>query len=254
MPEAVGSAAAGRRRRVRVTATVLVVIVEGVLLALVALFVVALLRSHAEILRRLAAIEARDPRPAATPSAPSPNAASAPAHDLVGETLAGDAVKLALGPGSPSTLLAFMSSGCSSCAPLWESLRDDTARVPTGMRVVIVCKGAESESVTRLAELAPTRAELLMSSAAWREYSVEASPHFVLVDGRSGRIAGRGSAASWEQLATLVSQAASDADPGAAAWRGSSASRAARAEEALARAGISAGHPSLYSSTEGSPT
>lgn len=229
----------------------ILVLVIG-LLALLAVFVVALLRSHAEILRRLAAIEDRDPAGAATPPSPAALATGAPAHDLVGQTLTGDAAKLALGPGSPSTLLAFLSSGCGSCAPLWASLRSGEALVPPGTRLVIVTKGAESESVTRLEALAPAGHEVLMSTAAWRDYSIPASPHFVLAGGRSGRIAGRGSATSWKQMLTLVEQATSDVqrDAAGAPERLITSARAARAEDALARAGITAGHPSLYPSEE----
>ena len=231
------------------SATLVLVIGESVLLALLAVFVVALLRSHAEILRRLAAIEDRDPAGAATPAA---LATGAPAYDLVGQTLMGDAAKLALGPGSPSTLLAFLGSGCGSCAPLWASLRSGEARVPAGTRLVIVTKGAESESVTRLEALAPAGHEVLMSTAAWRDYSIPGSPHFVLAGGRSGRIAGRGSATSWKQMLTLVEQATSDVqrDAAGAPERHTTSARAARAEDALARAGITAGHPSLYPSDE----
>ena len=97
---------------------------------------------------------------------------------------------------SPTTLLAFLSSGCAACGPLWESL-DQDARIPIDARLVIVAKGPEQESMTSLRELAPRAREVLMSTAAWGDYAVPASPHFVLVDGGSGQVAGRGTAASW---------------------------------------------------------
>lgn len=227
-----------------VSTTGVMLIVEGLLLAVVILFVVALLRSHAEILRRLGAIE--DGRRAGAPA--SVPMATTLAYDLGGETLTGDGVKVALGAGSSSsqTLLAFLSSGCTSCGPLWAAMRDG-ARVPAGVRLVVVTKGRDQESVSRLDELAPTGHTLVMSSAAWHEYEVPATPHFVLVDGDSGAIAGRGSAGSWEQLVTLVEQASADAAHEARRVTTSS-ERAARAEEALARSGIAPGHPSLYPS------
>ncbi len=230
------------------SATEFVMITETVLLALVVLFVVALLRSHAEILRRLDDITSGGNEVAAP--AQSTSATGAVARDVVGETLAGDAVKLAVEAGAPSTLLAFLSSGCGSCGPLWSALRDG-ARIPTGTRLVVVTKGPERESVTRLRELAPAEHELVMSTAAWDDFLVTATPHFVLVDGSSGRIAGRGSAASWEQIVTLVEEARADSSRHASRARSSSA-RAGRAEEALAAAGITAAHPSLYPSNDGS--
>jgi len=228
-------------------------LIETAVLALVVVLVVGLLRSHAEILRRLAALEGNGADGGAVSDGGAvPEhllGASAGAFDIVGQTLAGDSVKVRLGPGSPTTLLAFLSSGCAACGPLWEGLQRD-ARIPAGARLVIVVKGPQEESASRLRELAPSDRELLMSPVAWRDYSIPGSPHFVLVDGRSGAIAGRGTAASWEQMVTMVEQALSDGSQSAVKAGRSRArttsERAGRAEQALAAAGIAAGHPSLY--------
>jgi hypothetical protein len=146
-------------------------------------------------------------------------------------------------------LLAFLSSGCAACRPLWESLSQN-ARIPADTRLLIVAKGPDQESMTSLRELAPGAREVLMSTAAWGDYEVPASPHFVLVDGGSGLIAGRGTAASWEQIVSMVEQAVSDSSvagaEGASSRVRTTSERAARAEHALAAAGITAGHPSLY--------
>jgi len=227
--------------------TTVLLVLETVLLALVVLFVVGLLRSHAEILRRLAALEPRNG--AGDTGAQRMVTTDSAAFDIVGETLTGDSVKVRLGAGSPTTLLAFLSSGCAACGPLWESL-DQDARIPADARLVIVAKGPEQESMTSLRELAPRAREVLMSTAAWGDYAVPASPHFVLVDGSSGRIAGRGMAASWEQIVSMVERAVSDTsqtvtDRAPSRVRTTS-ERAGRAETALAAAGIGAGHPSLY--------
>lgn len=226
------------------SATAAGMVVEGVVLAVVLLFLVAVLRSHAEILRRLAVVEAsgdEEPR-AARPS--RPGSGPAVARDIAGETLDGDAVKVSLGPGTPDTLLAFLSSGCASCGPMWSALGQDTAG-PANTRLVVVTKGPEAESLSRLQDLAMPGARVVMSTQAWQDFSVPATPHFVMVDGKTGSVAGRGSATSWEQLLTLVEQAA--ADSAEHARRGQSSSeRARRAQEALASAGITAGHPSLY--------
>jgi hypothetical protein len=222
--------------------TTVVMIVETAVLAVVVLFLVAVLRSHAEILRRLGAVEG----PGGERIPPSSAFAGSEAQDIVGETLDGDAAKVALGPGLPNTLLAFLSSGCASCAPLWSSLSGGAA-APANTRVLVVTKGPEAESVTRLRELASPGAEVVMSSDAWRAFAVPSTPHFVLVDGQSMEIAGRGSATTWEQLVTLVNQAVADSSHHARQAQDSSA-RARRAEEALAAAGITPGHPSLYPS------
>jgi hypothetical protein len=234
-----------------------VVIVEGVLLALALLFVVALLRSHAEILRRLAGIEAAfDAGPDGLDDLGHPDATAAVgpgafadtqhrggghAPDIAGQTLAGDAVKLSLAAGSPPTLLAFMGSGCNACVPLWQGLDGDIPLL-AGTRLTVVTKGPEGERLARLLELAQTDIEVVMSTQAWQDFDIPATPHFVLVDG--GEIAGRGGATSWEQIASLLR----DADDDRANPARNTSERAARAEQALAEAGIAAGHPSLYPS------
>lgn len=231
------------------SASTVVIVILAALLAVLALFIVALLRSHAEILRRLAALEGDAPAVAAADGAAGPPPAPAgPARapaDLAGETLAGDAVKLSLGPGSPRTLLAFLSSGCASCGPLWAGLHGEPP-APPGTRLVVVTKGADRESPSRLAELAPADREVVMSNRAWEDFAVPATPYFVLLESDGG-LAGRGSAGSWEQILTLLADAAADSRRAGGGARGASA-RAARAEAALAAAGVGDGHPSLYPS------
>jgi hypothetical protein len=221
------------------------------LVALLGVFVVALLRSHAEIIARLTALERQgslDPRrtPFEQPSGGQERELRAPG--IVGQTLAGDAVKLDFGEGSPTTLLAFLSSGCAACEPLWRDLHEGVA-TPAGARLLLLAKDLVEESPARLGELAPRRPELVLSTQAWRDYAVPASPHFVLVDGISGAIAGRGSARSWEQIVEIVEQAIADAELDRERAR-STSERAERAEQALAIAGIGPGHPSLYPSRQ----
>ena len=215
--------------------TVLVAI-ETLLLVLALLMVVGLLRSHAEILRRLAAVEGGER------IAREPAATGVQASDISGETPWGDSVKLSLRNAAEPTLLAFLSTGCGACGALWDGLR--AGRPVEGARVVVVTQGADAESRPLLRDLAPDGAEVVMSSAAWRSYGIPGSPHFVLVEG--GRVAGQGAAASWEQIGALVVQARSDVSDGAR----STGERAARAQDALAAAGIGPGHPSLYGGEE----
>ena len=214
----------------------ILVAIETALLVLALLFVVGLLRSHAEILRRLAAVEGGGGVPR------EPAATGEDAADISGETPAGDSVKLSLRTAPEPTLLAFLSTGCGACGGLWEGLR---AGAPVdGARVVVVTQGTDAESRPLVRELAPEGAEVVMSSEAWRAYGIPGSPHFVLVEG--GRVAGQGAAAGWDQIGALVRQARADVADGA---RGTG-ERAARAEEALAAAGIEPGHPSLYGSEQ----
>ncbi len=223
------------------TASTIAILVEGAVLVVAALFIVALLRSHAEILRRLGALEGRGTVAGAAASAP----AGGPVRDIVGQTLDGDAVKIALGAASPTTLLAFLSSGCTACEPLWSGLHEP-AELRLDARLVVVTKGPERERLARLLELAPRGVELVMSTEAWEEMAVPATPHFVLVGGGEGVI-GRGSAGSWEQITALLRDARDDS---ALHGARTTAERAARADRALAVSGIAAGHPSLYPSRQ----
>ena len=175
------------------------------------------------------------------------------AHDLAGVTPAGDAVAVAVVGGAPATLLAFLSSGCATCAGFWEAFAAGvTADLPAaaplapsgpgGTRLVIVTRGSERESPAEVRRLAPSGATTVLSSAAFDDYQVPGSPYFVLVDGRRGRIIGEGAAASWPQVAELLRRAAADHDfAGARPPAG-----AERVDADLAAAGIGPGHPSLY--------
>ena len=229
-------------------ATTVVPIVEGALLALALLFIVALLRSHAEILRRLAALEGGG-RAAVEDVATDARRVGG----IAGQTPSGDAVAISLGGDAPTTLLAFLSTGCASCGPLWDELRGRLP-VPAPTRLVVVTKGPERESPAKVAALGAS-SEVVMSSSAWEELEVPVTPHFVLVGGAEGRVLGRGSANSWEQILRLLDDAEADgalSEPAGASL--GSSDRAARAEAALAGAGIGEGHASLYPSRSRSST
>jgi hypothetical protein len=233
-----------------------VVAILGLLLAVALLFILALLRSHAEILRRLAALEVSQDSngggggPHRTPAPdqlgpPSATAAGGIAAEISGQTLAGAPVKLSFGTGSPPTLLAFMGTGCHACGPLWDELHHEPVPTPGGARLVVVTKGPERERLARLLELAPAWVDVVMSTVAWSDFSISSTPHFVLVSG--GEIAGRGSATSWAQITAFLDDAADDDRIHRARALGTDA-RADRAERALANAGIGPDHPSLFPS------
>ncbi len=250
------------------------VAVETVVLALLALLVVGLLRSHAEILRRLDELgrgAAAQPRAAVGPGArPDGSAISAPprtgettAADVAGTTLRGDAVKVSVAMSEAGTLLAFLSSGCSTCRTFWDGLRTaDRPALPFGVRLVVVAKDASYESPTKLRELAPADAPVVLSSDAWDAYEVPGSPYFVFVDGR-GRIAGEGMAQSWGQVVSLLTDALAEAADAAsfepAAPTGvvdlgpgrRFGDRLDKVDAELARGGIADGHPSLYGPGDG---
>jgi hypothetical protein len=232
----------------------MVTIVIGVLLVVALVYIVALLRSHADILRRLTALEQHAGAGGLAPAAdaavpPVGGAAATSAEPISGTTLQGDSVTLSFGAGSPVTLMAFLTSGCASCAPLWAGLHEARDLGSLAPRVAVITHDAVRESPTRLERLATSGTEVIMSSAAWADYGVPGSPHFVLTDG-SGGILGRGSALSWSQLQTMVADARADARRAADGAR-STAERAQRSENALASAGVGPGHPSLYPGRSG---
>ncbi len=207
---------------------------ETVLLALLALFVVALLRSHAEILRRLEQLGAGGSE---LPSPREARAAGAPAADLVGSTPSGGARRIAVGAGGGDTLLAFLSSGCATCVGLLEQLERGYPSLPQGARLVVVTKDRELERVRRFRALEPS-VDVVMSSAAWEAYGAPGSPYFVHVDGQTGRIAGEGSASTWGQVVDLLVDALDD--------HGRDVAGRPRIDDALREAGIGPGHPSLH--------
>jgi hypothetical protein len=211
---------------------------ETLLLVLLVLLVAGLLRSHAEILRRLGPPDQdrdRLPEPGLRTGGP-------PGRDIAGTTLAGDALMIGLGADSPPTLLAFLSSGCGVCEGLWEDLRDGRlVELPPDVRLVAVVKDATAESPARLRTLAPTGVPVVMSSAAWSAYGVPATPYFVYLE--AGHVQGEGSASGWKQILSLLRDASADT-----AHRNG----ADDVEQVLGAAGIGPGHPSLYPNGGGS--
>ncbi|GAB7193210.1 hypothetical protein NUM3379_39190 [Kineococcus sp. NUM-3379] len=247
--------------------SLLLALVAGltVAVALLALLVVGLLRSHAEILRSLHELGAGREDTAPRGAAPGPvdvpfgvgpgvvgpaGVTGSGAPDVSGETPGGDSVQVAVTTGQ-DTLLAFLSSGCLTCHGFWERFRGRAPLgLPAGTRLVVVTQGPERESTTAVRELAAEGLLVVMSTPAWEGYEVPGSPYFVLVDGAAGRVAGEGSATSWEQVERLVTQATGDRAVERGRHRhhhgtGDDAYREARADAELLAAGIAPGHPSL---------
>jgi hypothetical protein len=258
------------------------VVIEAVVLALLALLVAGLLRSHAEILRTFHDLGiGRDPlagpgatTPVRTPTLPPTLTRAAPgavsdaasdATDIAGSTPGGDAIVLGVVGAPHLTLLAFLSSGCITCRHFWDTFADPGLALPGGARLIIVTMGPEAESEAAIVSMAPRDVAVVMSSEAWSAYDVPGSPYFAFVDGGTGRIVGQGTAPDWEQVVRLMSEAgddgaleasraASDARTQRAARRRlDDRAREARADEMLMAAGILPGDPSLYPAPDAAP-
>jgi len=260
------------------------VVLELVVITLLAVLVVGLLRSHAEILRRLhelgagiyddadtgndtdnksergsgvtttVELGARAPVIRTHDGVPTPRADDTPAHDISGVSPSGSASAVGIVDTTHFTLLAFLSSGCGTCGDFWRAFANDEATSLPGddTRLVIVTKGPENESPVAVHALAPPRVTTIMSTLAYTDYGVPVSPYFILVDGPEGRVIGEGAAATWAQVSNLLRQALADAGHPSMATSSSSPAglngpaREARADAELLAAGIGPGHPSLY--------
>jgi hypothetical protein len=238
----------------------------AVVLALLAVLVAGLLRSHAEILRALHSLGAGldpDAEPDATSSAtrgvivPRPRTEIRPAVDVAGTTPTGDAISVAVADARHSTLLAFLTTGCTTCADFWSAFADPgSLQVPGDARLLVVTKGEEAESLSRIRKFAARDLTVVMSSAAWEAYDVPVAPYFAYVDGPTSTIVGEGAAMTWDHLVGMMEQAIADAGISTSGRRGRrrradhGRAREARADADLLRAGIEPGHPSLYPSSE----
>jgi hypothetical protein len=213
-----------------------IVSIETVLLVLLLVLVVGLLRSHAEILRRLGPSDGRTPGPSLRTPPASPPRRGEPAPALAGTTPQGDAIALDFASTADTpTLLAFNTTGCTTCQAFWDALAE--RQLPQNVSTVIVSHGTDRESPQRIRKLAPHDTPVVMSSAAWGDYRVPGAPYFVLVD---GTIRGEGVATTWEALASLVGDAVEDERAGRSDARGR------QIDDVFAAAGIGAEDPSLY--------
>ncbi|HEX9767231.1 MAG TPA: hypothetical protein VGA36_10745, partial [Nitriliruptorales bacterium] len=215
-----------------------VAVALGLVVALLAVLVVGLLRSHSEILKALhdLGVNLEDGAPGAStatrretaasqrapmrtaPGVARPRGEDAPfgeAADLTGTLPSGGAARAAVIGVDHSTLLAFLSTGCGTCGTFWEALGEhgDAPLPGTSTRLVIVTNGPDAEAPAAVADLAPPGVLTLMSSEAWDTYDVPVSPYFVLVDGPSSRIVGEGAGTSWSQILDLLGRAIDDRQP-----------------------------------------
>lgn len=241
------------------------VVIETFLLALLGVMVFALLRAYADVQYRLEELRLERPSPSRVGGTlsdriphprPEPNGAGAasgkPAPSIAGVNLLGDAYHVDLAAGGPNTLIAFLTSGCTTCQSIWRAIDEDGPEgLPEDARLIIVTKDSSEESPSKLLELAPRGVPVVCSSPAWEAYDVSGSPFFVYVDGASGTVAGEGAAEEWDQIRSLLTDAVLDSAIAAGHQVGDrrespAAARARRAEEALIRAGIPMDDPSLW--------
>jgi hypothetical protein len=183
--------------------------IETVVIALLALLVTGLLRSHADILRRLHELEAGGS--AANTATPVALSTHATAADVVGVTPDGDAIAVGVAGTGHDTLLAFLSSSCRTCAVFWDALAAGGATdLPANVRLVVVTHAPESESPAAIAALAPDGLPCVMSNEAVAAYRVPGLPYFALVDGTTGRVGGEGTGVTWPQVLDLLTRADAD--------------------------------------------
>ena len=234
-----------------------VVVALAFVVAMLSVLVVGLLVSHGAILRRLHALDAGAPpvpadAVAAGAMAPPANI-DRPDHriasDVTGLSPVGSAVSVGLASARQPTLLAFLSTGCTTCAGFWDAFRTGQAAAldERGIRLVIVTRGVDGESPAEVRRLAPAEVTTVQSNAAWSDYDVPANPYFVLV-GAGGTVAGEGTAPGWPALLNLLQRAEADGTlpTGRPIRRRGRTSRLDRSDEHLARVGIGPGHDSLY--------
>lgn len=245
--------------------------IEAIVLVLLCVLVAGLLRSHATILRRLhelgagmedAGLEGKPAsrRAASTlagrprPQVPAPGGrrASAPAHDVVGVGLDDEAVAVRVVGAPADTLLVFLSSGCSTCGAYWEALADPGLALPADARLVVIVRDPDEEYPALLHDLAPAGVQVLHATSAWTDYEVPGSPYVVLVDGQAGRLRGEGTAATLQQVLSMLGRVGDDAAHRARldARRGdkaaADAAREATVDDELLAAGLQPGDASLY--------
>lgn len=246
-----------------------------VVVVLLAVFVVGLLRSHAEIIRALhdagisldpdRAHDHGSPRHGAgdttvvsdtaptirtVDGVPEPaDASGRRARDISGLTPHGGTRTVAVTQTDGATLLAFLTTGCSTCAHFWAAFADGV-ELPDDARLVIVTKSPDEESPADVAAMAAPHLVTLQSTEAWNDYQIPVAPYFVLVDGRRGVVAGEGAASSWELVENLLAKAVADGGyaPGQVRRRDILFGRARteRIDRDLAAAGIEPGDPRLY--------
>ncbi len=235
-----------------------VVVIEAVVLLGLGFLVAGLLASYSGLAERVRRVEGRAPQQSIRPDAFALSPASGLSESgvtiarLVGQTPFGDEVVLPSAGVDHDLLVAFLSSGCTSCGSLWADLREaKLPLLPEYLRLVVVTRGATDESPAAIADLAPSDVDVLMSTEIWDAFSTPGSPYFAYVEGATGRVVGEGTALTWTQVLALVATSSGDGTVAAGVGRDLAKPRSDREREnevdlLLLNAGILPGDPSLY--------
>lgn len=235
-----------------------------VVVAVQTLFVLGLLRSHADLLARVAELAEREPGPSPEPSRDAMPEGVVPAPATIAQTTVSsiegldhelEPYRLAIGDvPAPYLLVAFLSTSCFSCLDIWRDVieaGEDAGTIAAGddaAALVIVLKAREYENLGKAVALArETPVPVVLSGSAWSELEVPGSPYFALIDTAEQRVVGAGSAQSWEQLKSLASDGMLELSLAArpSSNGGGYRSIIEREDDDLARAGIHPGHASL---------
>ncbi len=121
---------------------------------------------------------------------------------------------------------------------LLDAFNDPDLVVPSDARVIVVTRGTDGESPGSVRKLQSPLVHTIMSTEAWHDYHVPGAPYFILVDGPGGVVVGEGTAATWERVQNLMSQATVDH------------TERRTVDDDLRAAGIEPGDPSLYPDRE----
>lgn len=221
--------------------------IEAIVIVLLTILVAGLLRSHAEILRRLHAMGAGEdftPTSSGLGGSRPPKALSqSPVETITGVTPSGSSSAVALSDSRGMTLLAFLSSGCNTCQTFWRAFDDGEMNLPGEVRTVVVTKSPKDESLSQIQKLAPSKELTIMSTEAWDEFAVPYTPYFVLIDASRGAVVGDGSSANWAQLSALIERGVGDQK---ASKGRTTTERLIDSDRELADAGIEPGDSSLF--------
>lgn len=238
------------------TAVYSLVIALSLIVIFLLTLIIGLMRSHADVLRKLDSLGVRLDSTSDTSHqvdlAPRKSQAlagqSLSSTEISGVTPEGESVAISLEVGDKPTLIGFLSTTCSSCSVFWERFTSSTVELPSGIyRVILVTLSPDEESPTRATNLRRGSADAIMSSKAWQDFGVPGAPYFVLVNG--GQLLGEGTAATVDALTQFLDDASGDLS-----WdkrRFSDRTDRDREEivdRELKEAGIEPGDPRLYHS------
>ena len=236
------------------TAAYSLIFALGLVVVFLLVLIVGLMRSHAEVLRKLDGLGVRlDTQPDSTSlelgltRRTTTNETKIPSQ-LSGVTPDGESAVISLDVGDKPVLLAFLSTTCSSCSVFWERFSSGVVEFRSGLyRTILVTLGPDEESPTRAKNLRRGSAEALMSSQAWQAFEVPGAPYFALID--EGIVIGEGTAATVDALEQFLSDAAGDLSWDRRQVRDrTDRDREEIVDQELREAGIEPGDPRLYHS------